>query len=143
MDKYSLKEDKQVPKLFVAFSSKICKQITEITSYNQNNLEGLSQWYDYIDWVRKYMSNSVIAQDYTNRYKQGRNGARFIKDLGLNVRYTVLSDCATDVPFVYIFMIDLKLEEYGLKVPFINLEELQDLETNFKIVYLFHIFYPI
>ena len=112
-----LKEDNLPPKLFVAFSSKVRDQISEIDSYNCKNIEGLSQWYEYIDGIRSYMSNPVIAWDYLNRYKRGRKGARCVRDLGFNVRYTILSDRNTDVPFVYIFMIDFKLDDYGLKRP--------------------------
>ena len=117
MKKYLFKEDKLPPKLFVAFSSKIRDQISEIDSYNHNNTEGLLQWYEYINVILDYMSNPVIAWDYLNRYKRGRRGSRFVSDLGFNIRYTILSNRNTSEPFVYIFMIDFKLDEYGLKDP--------------------------
>ena len=60
---HRLFEDKLPPKLFVGFSSKITKNINVINSYNQNNINGLTQWRDYLNGIRTYLSNPVIAWD--------------------------------------------------------------------------------
>ena len=117
MKRRLIKEDNLSSNLPVHFSSKITKEINAISVYNQNNIEGISQWSDYLDGVRSYMSKSVIAWDYTNRYPRLRNGGRFIKDFDYNVGYTIINDNTTGLPFVFVFMMNLKPEEFGLKVP--------------------------
>lgn len=56
-------------------------------------------------------------------------GGRFIRDLGYNIGYTIINDNATGQPFVYIFMADLKPQEFGLKVPS-NVKESKQHITN-------------
>ena len=46
---YWLNEDRLPSKLFVGFSSKITKEIENIDDYNQNNIDGISHWHNYID----------------------------------------------------------------------------------------------
>ena len=67
---YWLNEDRLPSKLFVGFSSKITNEIENIDDYNQNNIEGISHWHNYIDGIRSYISNPAIAFDYTNRYSR-------------------------------------------------------------------------
>ena len=112
-----LKEDKLPPKLLVIFSSKISQTINDIGAYNKNNVEAISQWSEYLDGVKRYISNPVIAFDYTDKYARFPNGARYIKDFDYNIGYSIVSNGATNQPFVYIFMLNLKLEEFGLKIP--------------------------
>ena len=117
MERYCLNEDRLLPKLFVGFSSKITKEIDIIDAYNQNNTEGLSLWHDYIDGIRSYLSNPVIAFDYTNRYSKFPNGAIYNRDFDYNVGYVVKINNSTNQSFVYVFMVNLKPDEFGLKVP--------------------------
>jgi hypothetical protein len=52
-----------------------------------------------------------------NRYPRLRSGGKFIKDFGYNVGYTIINDYSTNKPLVYIFMVNLKVEEFGLRLP--------------------------
>lgn len=117
MKRYLINEDSLPPNLPVHFSSKILKIINEISVYNRNNIEAISQWSDYLDGLKSYMSKSVIAWDNTNRYPQLRSGGRFVKDCEYNVGYTIINDNTTGLPFVYIFMANLKPEYFGLEIP--------------------------
>ena len=103
-----LKEDKSPSKLIVNFSSKINGYIKDVSDLNQNNVEALSQWSDYIEGIKSYLSNPVIAWDNMNRYPRLRNGGRVIKDFDYNAGYTILADYVT---------VNLKPEEFGLQVP--------------------------
>ncbi len=85
MKQYQLYEDRLPSKLLVRFSYDISKKINTIDSYNQNNIGAVSQWYDYLDGIKSYLSNPVIAWDYTNRFSQFPNGARFIRDFDYNL----------------------------------------------------------
>jgi len=114
---YNLNEDKLPLKLLVIFSSKIRTNIDAIVHYNQNNTEGLSQWYDYLDGIRNYISNPVIAYDYTNRYSKFPNGAIYNRDFDYNAAYVVKTNNTTNQPYVYIFKMNLNTEEYGLEIP--------------------------
>ena len=113
----SLTEDKLPPKLLVGFSSAIAKQIDRIYSCNQNNGEAIYQWLDYLDWVLDYMSNPVIAWDNINKHRQWPNETRFVSDFDINVGYKIIADRRTNKPFVYLFRVNLKLEEFGLTPP--------------------------
>ena len=117
MKRRLLKEDRLPPRLPVGFSSKISQQINSIYTNNINNGDALYRWLDYIEGISRYMSNPVIAWDYTNRHRQWPNGARFVEDLGYNVGYKIISDRVTKSPFVYIFSVSLRPEEFGLNVP--------------------------
>lgn len=114
---YWLNEDKLPSKLFVRFSSKIDKNIKEIFTYNQNNIDALRYWLDYIESILNYLSNPSIAFDYTNRYICFPNGTRFIRDFDYNIGYTIKTDNTTNQVYVYIFMINLKLNEFCLQIP--------------------------
>lgn len=115
--RFCLNEDKLPQSLFVAFSSKILEDIKSINSHNQDNIKGLYQWRDYLDGIQNYLSNPSIAFDYANRYSSFPNGAKFIRDFDYNVGYTVKTNNATNQVYVYIFMVNLKPEEFGLRIP--------------------------
>ena len=117
MKNLQLNEDKLPNRLLVAFSNNISKEIEKIDVYNRNNVERISRWHDYIDGIKRYMSNPVIAWDYTNRCQRFPNGTRFLSDLGYNVGYTIKTNNCTQQTYVYIFMVNLNPKEYGLKVP--------------------------
>lgn len=112
-----LREDKLPSNLLVNFSSKITKKINAIGAYNRQNGAALTQWSEYLDGMKSYLSKSVIAWDNMNRYPRLRNGGRFIGDFGYNVGYTIINDSATSQPLVYVFMANLKPQEFGLIVP--------------------------
>ena len=99
------------------FSSKITKKINAIGAYNRQNGAALTQWSEYLDGMKSYLSKSVIAWDNMNRYPRLRNGGRFIGDFGYNVGYTIINDSATSQPLIYVFMANLKPQEFGLIVP--------------------------
>ena len=126
---YWLNEDRLPSKLFVGFSSKITKEIENIDDYNQNNIEGISHWHNYIDGIRSYISNPAIAFDYTNRYSRFPNGAIYNRDFDYNVGYVIKTNNSTNQLFVYVFMVNLKPDEFGLKVPS-NIKENKQYNTN-------------
>ena len=117
MKHHYLIEDKLPPKLPVVFSSKISNQINVIYACNQNNTDALSQWDEYIEGLKSYISNPVIAWDYNNRYVHFPNGAIHLMDLGYDVSFIVKTNQTTNENYVYVFMLNLKPEEFGLKVP--------------------------
>ena len=117
MQRYQLNENKLPYRLFVKFSQKIVNDINQIYSYNINNDEAISQWSDYLEWIKDYLSNPSIAWDYANRYTRFPNGAIYLSDFHCNVGYAIQYTRNTQQPYVYIFMANLKPEEYGLKVP--------------------------
>ncbi len=61
-------EDKLPPKLSVWFSRNINVQIAAIEAYNRNNVDGITQWRDYLRGIKDYLSNPVIAWDNMDRY---------------------------------------------------------------------------
>ena len=115
INRYKLNEDNLPEKLPVRFSFRVSQTIDNIIRKNRNNTEAISQWLNYLDNIKNYISNPVIAFDYTNRYRQLSDRRRFISDFDFNVGYTILNDYTTEQPFVYVFMINLKSDEYGLK----------------------------
>ena len=132
MRKYQLNEDKLPKRLSVWFSRKINAQITAIETYNQDNIDSLSQWKDYLNGLRSYISNPVIAWDYTNKYQHYRNGTTYLNELGYNAIFTVMANTKTQQTYVSVFWINLKPEEFGLKVPPMLSENKQPVN---KIVY--------
>lgn len=117
MRQHYLIEEKLPPKLPVSFSAEIRKKINDIYAYNQNNIDGLYQWDEYIEGLKSYISNRSIAFDYANRYTTFPNGARHLRDLGYDVSFIVSTNKNTNKNYVYVFMANLKPEEFGLKVP--------------------------
>ena len=112
-----LKEDRRPNTLAVIFSAKITKKIYAISTYNQNKKAEIYQWRDYLEGLKTYISNPVIAYDYTNRYKRLPNGGIYNNDFKYGVGYTIITDNSTNLPCVFVFMLNLKPEEFGLKVP--------------------------
>lgn len=100
-------------KLEVRFSSKILKNINTIESINQGNRKGLSEWYKYIQWLTEYLSKFSVVLDYGNNHIKLPNNARFIRDI--NAYYIIQNNSYKT--WVYVFKIDLKPQDYGLKVP--------------------------
>ena len=108
-------EEKLPPKLPVRFSYKIFKQIKTIYNKNQDNINALSQWYEYIDSLKSYISNRSIAWDYACQYPRSPKGAIHIRDLGFDVTFIVKVNKKTNESYVYVFKVDLKPEEFGLE----------------------------
>ena len=134
MSQFYMKEDKLPSTLPVIFSTKIMREINGIDCNNQSNVDGLSEWHNYLDGVERYLSNPAIAFDYTNRFSRFPNGARFIRDFNINVGYKVITDDTTSQQCVYIFMMNLNLEEFGLNVPSTANESKQRMETIRKAI---------
>ena len=116
MKQILLKEDKLPTKLLVVFSSQISQKIMDIDNYNPNN-EHIYQWYEYLEDIIRYLSNPVIAFDYANRFLTYPNGAKHIEEINYDVTYIVKTNNKTNQTYVFIFYINLKLEEFGLNVP--------------------------
>ena len=116
MRRNRLNEDWYVPKLPVKFSNKINNMIRLIESYNEDDFQSLSNWTDYLISVKDYISNRVIAWDYNSKHIRFPNGTFFIRDFGYNVGYTIKTNKQNQT-YVYVFMMNLKPEEFGLKVP--------------------------
>lgn len=119
MTKCLLNENIPTPqKLAVRFSSELYNDIRTIRLYNQGNEPALSNWKKYLDSIKTYMSDTVIAWDNMGRYRQLQGGnRRFIADFGYNIGYAVIIDSQTYLPFVFIFMVNLKVREFELKMP--------------------------
>jgi hypothetical protein len=130
MKQYLLFEDKYPPKFLVVISSKISKDIESVVNYNQNNAENVIKWSEYIDWVKGYLSNRAIAFDYTNRHSRLSNGTYFLNDFNCGIGYTIKENKFTKQPYVYIFMLNLKLDEFGLKSPYIT--ENNNIKTQYN-----------
>ncbi|MCF0218993.1 MAG: hypothetical protein HUK14_04350 [Muribaculaceae bacterium] len=113
----SLYEDKRCKRLPVWFIPTISQKIASITEYNKQNIISIKQWKEYIDGIKSYISNSVIAWDNMNRYPLLPNGAKFNNDFNSGIGYTIKFNKYTKLPYVCVFMINLKLDEYGLKDP--------------------------
>lgn len=129
MKRYELNEDRLPSKLTVLFSQKIRREIESIEIQNQNNIDGLYKWRDYLNGITNYLSNPVIAFDYTNRYSRFPNGAIYNRDFDYNVGYVIKTNNSTNQLFVYVFMVNLKPDEFGLKVPS-NIKENKQYNTN-------------
>ena len=118
MKQFCLKEAKKTPQMLVVLSEEIASKIDAIDTYNQENIESLNLWYDYLDGLRSYISNRAIAFDYENRYQELEGGGRFIKEYGYNISYTIQTDVITNKTYVYVFGMNLKTRDFGLTVPF-------------------------
>lgn len=132
MNKFYLMEEKPLPKLPVVFSSEINNKIDLIADYNQNNLTALSEWHDYIDVLKSYISNQKIAWDNANRYTHYPNGAVHLVELGYDVTYIVSIDEIRDINYVYVFKMDLKPQDFGLEIPPIT-EGLKEKPTKIRL----------
>ena len=125
---YHLKEDKLPPKLPVRFSFKINSTIKSICEYNKDNISGIKNWKNYLEGIKSYVSDSVIAWDNTNRHIEFPNGTKFINDFDYNVGYKILEDRISYYSFVYIFMMNLNIEEFGLQYP-LKITEIKQYNT--------------
>ena len=112
-----LNEDNLSPKLPISFSAKISKQINAIYACNQDNTDALCQWDEYIEGLKSYISNRSIAWDYNNKYSHFPNGAIHLEELRYDVTFIVKTNRRTNRNYVYVFRLNLKPEEFGLKVP--------------------------
>ena len=115
--KHLINEDKPPIKLPVVFSDAINKEIDSIYSYNEKNGNGLSQLADYIDGISNYLSYAKIAFDYAHRFSRLPNGCYFVRDFGYNAGYTIKRSKKTQRAYVYVFMLNLKTDEFGLYIP--------------------------
>lgn len=120
MKKYILYEDKTPIKLPVVLSQELIKEMDAIYNYNQDRCNDLFQWYSYVDEAQNYISNPSIAFDYARRFIHYPNGAMRISELGYDVTFIVKTRKQTNEVYVYIFKMDLKPEEFGLKTPPLN-----------------------
>lgn len=117
MSKFVLKEDKPPIRLPVVFSPAISKEIESILEFNQQLRNSLDEWTDYIEGIKNYLSYAKNAFDYANRFRRLPNGCPFVGDFGYNVGYSVKTSKRTHRAYVYVFMINLRAEEFGLKIP--------------------------
>ena len=101
MRQHYLYEDKLPPKLPISFSAKISKQINAIYACNQDNTDTLCQWDEYIEGLKSYISNPVIAWNYNNKYPRFPNGAIHLKELGYDVTFIVKTSHRTNRSYVY------------------------------------------
>lgn len=129
-----LYEDKRPSKLYVRFSEQINQNINLIWANNQSNTEALSQWFDYIEGIKRWLSNPSIAWDYVNRFAKFPNGSRYIQDFNYNIGYTVKTNQYG--AYVYVFMINLKPQEFGLKTIRENKIFNNTMKTNKKVIRL-------
>lgn len=111
----ALTEDIKPQPLAVTLSSQINNKIAEIGEYNRDNVEAREKWHDYLDGIKNYLSNPSIAFDYANRNIRFPNGAYFIRDFDYDVGYAI--KYFNSKAYVYIFKMNLKPAEFGLRVP--------------------------
>lgn len=116
-EQYWLKEDRTLQKMSVSFSTELSQRIDDIIFYNRNNIDGLSQWRDYLDGWVNYISNPVIAWDNMNRYQHFPNGTTHITELGYDVTFMVKMNKKTHQSYVFVCEINLNAEEFGLEQP--------------------------
>ena len=109
----NINEAKQ-SKITVKISSEIENTINNIQYRNRNNEDALSQRIEYLRGIENYISNPVIAWDNMGRFIHTPNGVTYINELGMNVGFTIETDNETDKTYVYIFYLDLKIEDFGL-----------------------------
>ena len=114
MKQYRLNEDRLPQKLLVVFSRKIRNKIDKIYAKNQSNIKALYQWFNYIDGIESYISNQTIAWDNMGRYPNYNNERRFINDFDYNIGYVIKISSRTNLPYVYVFKVNLKPREFGL-----------------------------
>jgi len=115
IEQYRPNENKLPPNLKVRFSSKIVQRIRRIDALNKHNIDALNNWKEYIDGIKRYLEYSTIAWDNMGRYPRFPNGAIFIKDFDYNVACIIQIDNATNLPYVYVFKVNLKPREFGLR----------------------------
>lgn len=116
MKVYKVNEDRRPQKLRVIVSPQLDKQIDNIYMYNQNKPKAIFQWLDYIEHIKDYIANPVIAYDYCNRYVHYPNGAIYLSDFNYDVGF-IVRDNRRRQSYVYIFRLDLRPQDFGLVNP--------------------------
>lgn len=116
MQQTYLTEDKRLPKLPVIFSDKVIDKIDLIRDVNKGD-ENLYQLYEYIDSLKSYIANPVIAWDNVGKYRHNSTGETHIKELGYNVGFTIKTNQTTNTNYVYVFKIVFPLKKLELKIP--------------------------
>ncbi len=111
-----INEDKRPQKLSVGFSKKLSEQINSIYSCNQDNKDKLHQFTEYIESLKDYISNPVIAWDYNGKYTHFPNGTVCINELGYDVKFIVRTD-KTKHNYVCIFDLKINLHNFSLTDP--------------------------
>ena len=117
MKLHILNEDKRPPKLPVVVSPEIIEKMDRIADYNKDKKEKISEWYEGIDGFKDYISNPVIAWDYTDKFTHISDGETIIKELGFEASYTIKTNKNKGENYVFVFKLTLKPDEFGLDVP--------------------------
>ena len=116
MNSKYLAEDKRLQKLAVRFSEELIEKIDTIRDYNRGN-ENLVQLYEYIDGLRSYISNPVVAWDNTGKYQHNSKKETHLKELGYDVIFTIKINKATNTTYIYVLNIKLNILNLGLEIP--------------------------
>ena len=114
---HKIDEDKLPPRFTVVLSTNVSQNIRTIYEYNQNNLEALSQWYEFMSDMWLYISNRAIALDYANRYSHLSDGTIHMNELGYDIVFYVGYNSAKDKSYVYVSKVKLNPQSFGLEVP--------------------------
>ena len=115
MKQYLLNEDSLPSKLHVRLSYDIVNDIEAIEFNNQYNTEALSEWFKSLSAVINNISNPVIAWDYSGCNKHNSNGETYLNLFGYNIGYSIMFEDENTPPYIYIFYIDLKVNDFGLE----------------------------
>lgn len=111
-----LTENKRLTKLPIIFSDKVINKIDLIRDVNKGD-DNLYQLYEYIDGLKSYIANPVIAWDNVGKYRHNSKGETYLKELGYSVWFTIKTNKTSNVNYVYVFKIDFPLKKLGLKTP--------------------------
>ena len=112
-----LSEGKFPERLPVYLTFKLSNKIDSIISYNRNNVNGVRQFLDYIETLKRYISDTVIAWDNMMAGRHGKNGLTCIKALGYNTLYLVKISKKTGFPYVCIVEIYPDFRDFELNIP--------------------------
>ena len=113
-----LNEDKRLERYKVWFTPAVKCEIDIIKSFNKNNIEGIKQLQEYLQGLRMYISNPVLAWDNLDRFQHYPNGATHINELGYNFIYYVKNSKFEHTQYVCVVKIYYNLSEFGLQDPF-------------------------
>lgn len=111
-----INEDKRPQKLSVGFSKELSELINDIYSCNQDNIDNLRQFAEYIEGLNNYIANPVIAWDYNGKYAHFPNGAVHLHELGYDVKFIIRNNKANH-NYVYVFNLSINLHNFSLKEP--------------------------
>ena len=95
----------------------IIEKIDRIADYNKYKKEKISEWYEGIDGFKDYISNPVIAWDYSDKFTHTSDGETIINELEFEASYTIKTNKNTGKNYVYVFKLTLRPDEFGLDVP--------------------------